>query len=599
MKSMGLHVLFVILVGFPQLLSGAPVTVHPVENNKAMPNPLKGVRGGMSNWDVTAKYSRIEKTYIPWNAIEHNKDDGVDIIRGYTDKRWRQNGAFNIPEYYGTAKTIEELNVKVIPRIYLIWPSDEPGGNDLTYWPYDMTVGDYTSTQFQERVRNLVRKLGEAWDTDPRVGYIEMGIIGLWGEQHSPEPTLEIQNMLGELFIQHFPNKHVMVRYVYQFTDFEHFGYYWDSFAHQSTWEIENFLLPYLGLNDRWRTKPLGGEFAYFGSDEWKAGTPGGDFIETFNTPEYLEIALDVIRQTNANHLGGYFKSDNILLDENEGFHAVHKALGYRYIIEEFSYPSRVNSGEEFTVSFTVRNTGSSPMYYNWPVELSLLDTETHQPVWKGIFENVNIMDWMPSNDWDIENNKYRTPAESIHVAGTFTLPAYLEDGEHYIAIAVLDPAGNVPCLRFAVMNYFRGGRHPMGRIGINVVPTNVEMAPAEFTDPLDDRSLYYTTDFSVGIDNINIPAKTFSLQQNYPNPFNLSTTIRYQVPEDAQVVIKIYNILGQEIATLVDEQLPAGVYQAEWDGRNAAGMPIASGVYVYRMEANKFINVHKMLLMK
>ena len=64
-------------------------------------------------------------------------------------------------------------------------------------------------------------------------------------------------------------------------------------------------------------------------------------------------------------------------------------------------------------------------------------------------------------------------------------------------------------------------------------------------------------------------------------------------------MVIKIYNLLGQAVATLVDAQLPAGFYRAVWDGRNQAGLRVASGVYIFRMEANAFQRTRKMLLLK
>jgi len=93
----------------------------------------------------------------------------------------------------------------------------------------------------------------------------------------------------------------------------------------------------------------------------------------------------------------------------------------------------------------------------------------------------------------------------------------------------------------------------------------------------------------------------SFQLQQNYPNPFNPSTTIRYQIPEAGRVTIKIYNILRQNVATLVNEQKPAGDYSVEW---NASNVP--SGVYFYRTEAvsvsdpgKRFVAVKKMILLK
>lgn len=93
--------------------------------------------------------------------------------------------------------------------------------------------------------------------------------------------------------------------------------------------------------------------------------------------------------------------------------------------------------------------------------------------------------------------------------------------------------------------------------------------------------------------DEETIPV-TFKLEQNYPNPFNPATTIKYAVPERSHVIIKIYDITGSTVATIVNEELNAGWYKQEF---NAVG--ISSGVYFYRMEAGNYVNIKKMLLLK
>jgi hypothetical protein len=95
--------------------------------------------------------------------------------------------------------------------------------------------------------------------------------------------------------------------------------------------------------------------------------------------------------------------------------------------------------------------------------------------------------------------------------------------------------------------------------------------------------------------DNIH-PDKpiTFQLLQNYPNPFNPTTTIKYQIPELSFVTLKVYDVLGNEIKTLVNEEKPAGSYEIGFDG---TGLP--SGVYFYRLQAENFVETKKMVSMK
>lgn len=95
-----------------------------------------------------------------------------------------------------------------------------------------------------------------------------------------------------------------------------------------------------------------------------------------------------------------------------------------------------------------------------------------------------------------------------------------------------------------------------------------------------------------------NLPT-TFDIQQNYPNPFNPSTTIKYQLPQSSDVRLEIFNVLGQQVRTLVKERVEAGYHSVVWDGRDNVGTQVSSGVYIYRFTAGDFVKSGKMILMK
>ena len=99
-------------------------------------------------------------------------------------------------------------------------------------------------------------------------------------------------------------------------------------------------------------------------------------------------------------------------------------------------------------------------------------------------------------------------------------------------------------------------------------------------------------------VDQETVP-KEFALFQNYPNPFNPTTHINYQMPHNSYVVLKLYDLLGREVVTLVDEFRKAGRYSAAWDGTSSSGNRISSGVYFYRLTADSFTNVKKLLVLK
>jgi hypothetical protein len=95
-----------------------------------------------------------------------------------------------------------------------------------------------------------------------------------------------------------------------------------------------------------------------------------------------------------------------------------------------------------------------------------------------------------------------------------------------------------------------------------------------------------------------DVPQAT-NLLGNYPNPFNPSTSIQYALGEETHVTLRIYNTLGQEVATLVDEVQMAGYKKAIWNGTNDFGASVASGVYIYTLEAGNIVKSERMLFMK
>ena len=107
------------------------------------------------------------------------------------------------------------------------------------------------------------------------------------------------------------------------------------------------------------------------------------------------------------------------------------------------------------------------------------------------------------------------------------------------------------------------------------------------------DKLYEYSLEITDVEDIEQLPSE-FSLSQNYPNPFNPNTVISYQLPVGGDVILKIYDILGNEMSTLVDEYKPAGSYEVEF---NATNLP--SGVYFYQLRAGSFVETKKMILMK
>ena len=389
------------------------VTVIPAEFHGAVNNPLKGFRDYKPEG-----YGLLKRQYIKWNDIEVGADDTVERIIAHTTKITETKG-----------KRFEDLNVKLVPRVYLDW-NGSPGKQ---FWPADLHAFDYDSPAFQERLRRLVAKLGEAWDDDPRIFAVQMGLIGHFGEHHNPAPTAEQRRLLTEAFQRAFKHKPVLVRH----NDAEFmeagFGIYYDTFANldreppggpkdQFPWQATYV------YSNIWKHAPTEGEVEYNWQKQRESAKPTETFgrtpDETMTVPAYRRYMLDKIRHYHASYLGwisGYNASNPGVL---AGAAELQKAFGYRFVLDSAGYPLAVQAGKQFTVKLTVRNTGSAPFYLDWPVAVALLDSATRRPVWSAPLSGVDIRKWLPGEDWDSAAFAYRRPAVPQHEEGRAALSA-------------------------------------------------------------------------------------------------------------------------------------------------------------------------------
>ena len=123
-------------------------------------------------------------------------------------------------------------------------------------------------------------------------------------------------------------------------------------------------------------------------------------------------------------------------------------------------------------------------------------------------------------------------------------------------------------------------------------------VTPLMRNDIFNDIYLWFNGIPNTNITDSEIP-KAYKLAQNFPNPFNPATTINFDIRKKGHVSLKIYNVAGQLVKTMVNEVMDAGSYTKDWKGTNNIGANVASGIYFYRMESESFSATRKMVLLR
>lgn len=438
-----------------------PTTVTLTETPEAFRNPMKGFRPSRYIQDTSFKdyeYTSTYKHYVPYSALESAAADSVQKIKDWSDANWG---------------TLRAHNLKVIPRVVIVYPGTGEYWGDV---PHDGTPNQWNTPELSARLAAFVAKLGQAWDDDPRVAAVEMGLWGKWGEHNISPDTVDgsdripaaFQQALGDAFTAAFKNKKVMIRYPNTFSSYTSFGFYWDSFALPDDDNAGGGV----GIVARalWPTQMQSGEVAYDWGDQAKlGGSPNGTLSSTANT----DYVIGYISNVHTSSLGwiAEYTPDGGTISANAA--RIQKALGYRFTIKEATFSSTVASGGEMDLSLTVANVGNAPFYYNWPIEVSLLD-DARKVVWRATFTGTDVTQWLPGN------------TSTVH--GSFA-PS-VSSGTYVLAVAIDDPASSNPSLRFANTNYYQGGRTPLGKVGIGVMPPDQNLGSFDSLKP--DVTLSY-----------------------------------------------------------------------------------------------------------
>ena len=400
----------------------------------ALDNPLKGWCT-YSDADLFLPYSMVFR-YVSWRELEPREGE-------YAFDKWERTAWDNDPK----AK-----NKHIVFRVYLDYPGLPLGvpdwvkasGVKMTPYSTNELEGyapgaakgespDYANLLLVAALEKLIAALGKRYDTDPRVAFIQIGLLGFWGEWHTwpseklfaPDAT---QKRVVDAYKKAFPHKKLMARYATGYVGQQAWmGFHDDYFPDDTGTEKDYYFLRGMtqaGRTENYRAAPVGGEMVPHAADKW-VGTDAG----------YARTKA-MIRAAHFSWVGPYSPAMERRAGTDAAFRArcaeLVRLMGYDFRLAELVLPATIRRGEPFALTLHGVNLGVAPFYYPWKVALALLapdDTACEIAV----LARTDIRAWQPG-------------AFSITDTARFAAnPAGLR-----LAVGILDPHTNLPAIRFA-----------------------------------------------------------------------------------------------------------------------------------------------------
>jgi hypothetical protein len=509
-------------------------------------NPLKGFIPYKGVY-TTFPYS-MEWWYIPWKDIQSGDSTftwkPIDDLLAEVSARGHQV-VFRVYADYPKKPYAVPQFLDSIPK-----HSYTDFGNTISYSP------DYDNPTLRRAMLNTIAALGARYDGDPRIGFIQVGFLGFWGEWHTYPHTdwfasAATQNAVLDAFESAFHRTKIQMREPKPGTNMpaRAIGYHDDSFCYSTFGTVAGagwYFWPKLvaaGESGKWRTGSIGGELRpEIQLTLWNTAcvcTAG----ESNLAMQYFDQCVD---STHASWLLVH----NVFSSATTGdayARAVAGArrLGYDLFVSASNVPANVAT-DSITIMVKMQNKGVAPFPYDWYVDLAMVDdARVMAGVWRTPWALTTVID-----------------STTMHFSNTHSVPG-LTPGTYTLLMRAVNPMHGGKPLVFANAEWAKD------------VPGWLTLGTFR----------YYGPTGAVSNTSSGLP-EVVSLAQNFPNPFNPVTTIRYGLPWRAKIVMTVYDLLGR-VATVLDEGMrEPGQHDVRFNG---VGQP--SGVYFCRLQVDRVVD--------
>lgn len=331
-------------------------------------------------------------------------------------------------------------------------------------WPDSDVLGgagfspNYYSEKFINRHANMISLFANRFDDTQVTGFVQIGSLGHWGEFHTwptedsfaqygfgsgefPDPSTAARYV--QAYIDSFKEIKLGLRYPYPVAAQNDFGLFNDVFgAEEGT---ESFLNAIRNGNSVNITNPGPTDIADSRMpDFWKINYSGGEFsngdVLRWIDDDSIMQTITYMRDSHTSWLGPCSPCDLLVSQPSASWYEgnieyLQRIMGYRFTVNKASYNASVNAGETLTESVTFENLGVAPFYYNWPVEISLLDKDGNAVVKKVCTDDIRT--WLPGSEYTVTQ--------------TLTVPSNLASGRYTVAVSILDKDTLEPAVHLAI----------------------------------------------------------------------------------------------------------------------------------------------------
>lgn len=395
------------------------MVVRPLPQPGPLDNPLKGWCPYIDAGEIHKPYSMVF-LYVPWSELEPRSGD---FRFGEWEKSWNVDAA---------------KGKHLIFRVYIDYPSLPSG---LPEWlrkagvketPYNDHGGglspDYNDPKMVAAMERLIDALGKRYNKHPRIAFIQMGLLGFWGEWHTwPREEMyaapETERRIIDAYRRAFPDKSLMVRYARDYAGQQPWiGFHDDMFPEDTDngkdWSFLSGLRS-SGRTGNWKKAVVGGEMVPNKAKRWL-----GQGYETTRT---------MLERAHFTWVGPYCPALERTKDDEfrHRSQALVRRMGYEFQLTELRHAGAAKARNSIGISLKGRNNGVAPFYYPWSIEWALLDS-------------TGKVVATQKTPWDVRAWQPGPFAETANVSFDG------RPGEYRLALGIRDPWRNRPAIRFA-----------------------------------------------------------------------------------------------------------------------------------------------------